>query len=661
MSLIVTSSAKQDETTQLGISIPYQFRNHIKNPLTIPPNSEVAVESVKIQRVPMLDYANNIRTNFWFGERLASNASLEEQTSYFIPVRNEILGSKSPQDFAEEFKVMLQEAYSYHPEIDSVGIEVNISVDGDGIFKGFQYKIPQVGSVGTSAIPPAATLLQEISAVSGSYDGTTIEANDADCFLQLLPQGTQGGPLSLHNGSLTYGGLAYNKGAAVNSGAYVVGLSRPYCMDPGDEFRGQIQGWVGRNMAEAGPDTDHPFSLAIQGEGRGEYGDIYMDYCVEDNGTDIRVYNYCSSEGLGRMQEVIYYNKNDSASGISNTPNSDYISTNAPIPSASMGDITFEVECEKVKISISGTTLVEVADFSSASFKSQIPMPTSISNWKMYPSVYFGESGDTVDITNYTARDSTTIHRNFPENSRITRTKIPVFLDGRGATQTQNSIIDGGGTQPSQMPWNNSDFWDGDIYNRYILNGMSSTGDTPPDSSIRNYQGVQNNLMGGNTNRYENIFLMGKNERYQEKRVQVWQPNSALVLGFTPFSINQDSGMSHAGGYHGASFVSSSKPSLTSQQSTFIRVPTLTHETYNFSTGNPSKILFQIPRFDNSGAETGALYFQNNDKTFIDLKNSAPLQLTDLDVHLVRKDETFAKDLTGSTEVVFVIRQKGKM
>jgi len=651
MSLIVTSSAKQDETTQLGISIPYQFRNHIKNPLTIPPNSEVAVESVKIQRVPMLDYANNIRTNFWFGERLASNASLEEQTSYFIPVRNEILGSKSPQDFAEEFKVMLQEAYSLHPEINSVGIEVNISVDTDGIFKGFQYKIPQVGSVGTSAIPPAETLLQEISEISATWDGTTITeggVGGGDCFVQLLPQGTQGGPISVNNGSLTYSAGKFN------TGSVIYGLSRPYCTDPAD---GQIQGWVGRYMAEAGPETDHPFSLAIKGDGLGDHGEVYMDYAVEDNGVDIRVYNYCSSEGLGRMQEVIYYNKNPSASAISNTPNSSY-AAGTPLASSQMGDVTFTVKGEKVEISVSGTVVVAVNDFSSASFKSQIPMPTTISNWKMYPTVYFQDGGDSVDITNYTSRTSSTIHRNFPENSWITRTKIPVFLDGRGADQTQNSIIDGGGTQTSQPPWNNADFWDGDLYDRYILTGMSSTGDTPPDSSIRNYKGISNNLIGGHTDGYENIFLMGKNERYQEKRVQVWQPNSALVLGFSPFSINQDSGMTHGGGYHGASFVSSSRPVMTSQQSTFIRVPTLTHETYNFSTGNPSKILFQIPRFDNSGAETGALYFQNNDKTFIDLKNSAPLQLTDLDVHLVRKDETFAKDLTGSTEVVFFVRQK---
>jgi hypothetical protein len=646
MSLIITSSAQHDETNQVGISVPYQYRNNIKNPLMIPPNSEVAVESVKIQRVPMLDYANNITTNFWFGERLATNASYEDQTSYFIPARNEILGSKSPQDFAEEFKVVLQEAYSFHPEINSVNIEVNVSTDTNGLFNGFQFQIPQVAAAATSVVPPAATLLQEISAVSASYDGTSIEANGDDCFAQLLPQGTQGGPLSFFSGSLTYGGLAVDDNV-------IVGISRPYCKDPSD---GAIQGWDGRDMRESGPGTDHPFSLAITGEGLGQYGEIYMDYCVYNNGTDIRIYNYTGDvDGLGRMSEVVYYAKNDSASQTTNTANSSF-ATGSPLASAAMGDVQFLVENEKVKISVSGNTVVEVNTFNSASFKSQVPMPTSISNWKMYPTVYFAQNGGTVDIDNYDCRTSSTIHNNFPENSWITRTKIGTFLDGRSSTQTQEDMI-ATGSVPIP-PFNNATDWDMDIYTRDILKAMTSDGTAIPDSTIRNYAGIQNNLLGPSTNRYENIMIMGNNSRYIERRSEQWQPNSTMVLGFSPFSINADSGMTHSGGYHGASFTSISKPSLSSQQSTFIRVPTLTHETYNFSTGNPSKILFQIPRFDNSGAETGALYFQNNDKSFIDLKNAAPLRLTDLDVHLVRKDERFAKDLTGSTEVVFVVRPK---
>lgn len=650
MSLVITSSAQQDETNQVGIAIPYQYRNNIKNPLMIPPNSEVAVESVKIQRVPMLDYGNNITTNFWFGERLATNASYEDQTVYMIPARNDILGSKSPQDFADEFKGVLQEAYSLHPEIDSVNIEVNISVDGNGLFNGFQFKIPQVAAAATSIVPPADTYLQEISGVDGTWDGTTLTAGDDDCFLQLLPQGSDGGPLSLFNGSITYD----DPGQPA-----IVGISRPYCTTKDDDDEVRVQGWINRNMLLAGPDTDHPFSLAIEGQGRGEYSDVYMDYCVEDNGTDIRIYNYTGDvDGLGRMSEVVYYVKNNSASQTTNTDNSSF-ATGSPIPSASMGEVTFEVENEKVKISVSGKTLVEVNTFNSASFKSQVPMPTSISNWKMYPTVYLVGQADTVDITNYACRTSSTIVKNFPENSWITRTKIPTFLDGRSSTQTHVDMI-ATDSQPTPR-WNNAIDWDMDVYTRDIFKAMTGDGTAIPDSTIRNYEGIQNNLMGTNTNRYENIFIMSKNSRYMEGRKELWQPNSTSVLGFSPFSINTDSGMTHSGGYHGASFTSVTKPSLSSQQSTFIRVPTLTHETYNFSTGNPSKILFQIPRFDNSGAETGALYFQNNDKSFVDLKNAAPLRLTDLDVHLVRKDETFAKDLTGSTEVVFMIRPKGKL
>ena len=154
---------------------------------------------------------------------------------------------------------------------------------------------------------------------------------------------------------------------------------------------------------------------------------------------------------------------------------------------------------------------------------------------------------------------------------------------------------------------------------------------------------------------------MGPSQRYIKAPSYVNNPNSAKTLGFTGLSINSDSGITHSGGYHGASFASASRPLTTSAQSTFIRVPTLTHETYNFYTGNPSKILFQLPKFDNSGNESGALYYQNNDKSFVDLNNTTDIKVTDLDVQFVRKNEKFATDLTGSSEVVFVIRQKAAM
>jgi len=106
MSLLITSSSQPGNTNNIGIAKPYQFRNNLRNPLIIKKNSEIAVESVKIEKQDVIDYENPVKTNFWFGERLvgsATNASYLESISYHIPTENEINEGLAPTDFAEEF------------------------------------------------------------------------------------------------------------------------------------------------------------------------------------------------------------------------------------------------------------------------------------------------------------------------------------------------------------------------------------------------------------------------------------------------------------------------------------------------------------------------------------------------------------------------------
>ena len=640
MSLLITSSAEFDETNQMGVAMPFQYRNNLKNPLEIPANSEIAVESVKLQRLPLLDYGNSNTTNFWFGERVTNSASYDAQTSYFIPSTNDILGSKSPAEFADDFKKLLQEVYSLHPEINAPLIEVNLATDTDGSFKGFQFKIPQFGSVAANIVPPSATELSLISGATATWNGTTLTSASDNAFVQLLPQFQQGGPISFHNGSLTYSNLAADE-------VCVVGLSRPYCYNL---ERQQYQGWKNGKKRNSMSD-DSPFGACIGKKGLGVKKEIFMDYAVENNGTDIRVYNYkVGAQGnIPRMEEVKYYSNTDGALSASNGSNSSF-ATGTPIPSASMGDVTFRVDGEKVEISVSGEIVVSSVSFSSASYKDQICAPTSIANWKMYPTVYLPDAGDTVTITRYATRTADFHHKNYPENSWIARTKIETFLDqSRGNDDSQYELRES--DMERTPPWNDAFNWNQSVYNRPIMKPLTADAST---HVIRNYKG---RLTSAIVEDYENIFIMGPNDRYVDRRIQTWQANSAAVLGFDPFSINQDSGM-QVGAYDGASFDSIKAPTTTSRQSSFIRVPTLTHETYNMNTGAPSKILFQVPRFDNAGSETGALYFQNNDKSFIDLKNAAPVRLTDIDVHVVRKDERFVDDLTGSTEVVFIVRPK---
>ena len=150
MSLIITSSNKAGETNQNQIDAPYHYRNDFRSGMKIPANSEIAVESVKINRNPTLGYEQSQVTLFWFGERLAVSGSLEESMSWVIPSINRISRNLSPEDFKENFEPILKRALSVHPEIDTVNgitmtpIHTTSSVVNP--FQGFRYNINQIGA-----------------------------------------------------------------------------------------------------------------------------------------------------------------------------------------------------------------------------------------------------------------------------------------------------------------------------------------------------------------------------------------------------------------------------------------------------------------------------------------------------------------------------------
>ena len=642
MSLLITSSSEgAGETNQIGIAVPYQFRNNLKNPLIIEPLSEIAVESVKLNRMPQIDYKGSMVANLWFGERLAEGG-LENSLSYFIPCENTIDAGLSPLDFTDKFKRILQENYSQHPEIDSQNIVVNVITDTIGGFVGFEFKIPSLGGVAAaSTIPPASTRTQEERYSEGvlDWDGTTLTADGENTFGQLMPINAQGGPLSLNSGSLTYSNRDVDA-------AYTVGVSR--CIGVRLDGNGFLEGQGSGELF--GDDL-------VSANGIGPYEDSFMDYCAQDNGDGfVRLYHsVCDGVGVGRgsrakMEEIKYYQKANAEFASNNDSNSSF-ATGTPQESSKTPDITFRPNGENMEI-LFGASIACSALLVNASTKSQVPKPVGQTAWKMYPTVILWEDEDEVDITRYECRTGTTIYNNQPENSWVTRCMIPTIL-GNGSGLDQNDELDAG-VEPTP-PWNNAQSWPTSVDFRpayQILDAASKN--TSALTGLRTRKVISGSLITD----YENIFIMGPAERYMPRRIQEWQPNSMEALGFSPFAINASSNMIAA---FGASFRSATRPSMLSQHSTFIRVPTLTHETYNFGTGNPSKILFQVPRFDNAGTETGALFFQNPDKTYVDLNNITELRITDIDVHMVRKDETFAKDLTGSTEVVFHVRKKANM
>ena len=56
MSLLITASSSKSLTNEIGIENPAQYTNHLRNPLIIKPKSQIAVDSVKINRAPVVAY-----------------------------------------------------------------------------------------------------------------------------------------------------------------------------------------------------------------------------------------------------------------------------------------------------------------------------------------------------------------------------------------------------------------------------------------------------------------------------------------------------------------------------------------------------------------------------------------------------------------------------
>lgn len=643
MSLIITSSNKSGNVNQLQVDAPYQYRNDFRSGMKIPANSEIAVESVKINRNPTLDYEEGQNTLFWMGQRLTENASYEESMSYIIPSINRINRNLSPDDFAEEFTKIIETAYSLHPEFDTVnGISMTPLHTTTSVihpFQGFRYNIDQIGASATSAVPPSGTEKVIFTGDAGAqYDGTTITADGDDLYLQLQPSGSLGGPISLFDGELTFDNFTGDD--------WTVGLARAIVND-GEDY--------GLNNPQI-PIND--FNIA---NGLGVADDQFYDYAVQSEGGEIKLYHAVPHDQLGdidgtlQMREIIYYQNTDSATSASNAENSSF-ATGSPIASSDITDITFNVENEVVTISASGKLIAKANNISSASFKDQVPKPVNQNCWKMYPTVGLWEDGDEVDVTSYRCRTNTTMKDNIIPNHWAFKCRIHADMK----TVFDDAVDPSTGQYEIKEPWEGAYGWPSELEARPLMKRFLDTdgNQSVPFTSpfVRPYKGLNASIMED----YEPLFIVGKSERYISGQNLLWQPNSKNVLGFSPFAVVPlEESITEASGQ--ASFSSTTRPNMSSEHSTFIRVPTLNHQTFNFGTGNPSKILFQVPRFDNSGAETGALYFQNNDKTFIDLNNPVDITVTDLDVQFVRKDETFAKDLTGSSEVVFVVRNKAKM
>tara|TARA_R110001592_G_scaffold47232_2_gene149838 strand:+ start:1065 stop:2954 length:1890 start_codon:yes stop_codon:yes gene_type:complete len=627
MSLVILSNTQEEYTRRddnnfviasgNGVSSPQSFINHFRSPLVIEPNSEVAVESVKINRGPLFDVDDTNLFYLYYGRELV-NVNACESTKEPVPIRIS-RGSYTVKSMAQALERAVNRA-PMNPDVwNKYKVTVNLNASDSSSFVNFKFN--QVSNTTTPAdiswtgaddeIQPANPVT-DINNLTWESPGTlTLDAQDDDPLNDgsvILPKY----PLSSCSG-------VFEVDFSNAAGYWDIGLSRSTVANYLNGQPPNINTWASR-------DVDwEPF----------------YDYVVKWDGVNIRLYHAITGAPGQKndtdisVQEIEYWDNTGSK------PYFTDIIESTKISASGLDSVKFTLIGNGMEVSVGDGTLwyplsSPIDTNLNNTDRRYNCKPTNNATEALYPKLALYTIADELTVETYNgldqdgwlAPDDDYVGRSFVpgsdwySNQVMTNPRRVRFIDGRDACRAYNA----------------SDT----TYTYSLLNASNS-----PDYNMVLIPGPERDLT---TKTQPNIaftstYAIGFGQ----------QANMAQVLGSGDISVLEQS--VYGSGNLNSIFITPPVKSEFMTHSGFIRVNNLTGVSYNGTKGSISKILYQIPRFDNSGRTEGNLYFSPGEKTYIELGNTEQLILNQLDVDIVDKSERVVSDLIGSTVVVLYIRK----
>lgn len=693
MSLIVTSAQQQEygginennaTRTMAGIENPSNYQNYFKSPLKIEKNSEIAVESVKIKRSPIYDIETETLFYLYWGkaQTVGGQAGQEQRVSMPIPVRPE-RGSYSITAFGDELEDRINEAYR-SPEIFGT-TAVARAFDSDGGNLGYTFLTTQKGDGGVGGNQRSALLATAATVGNGGWqsprqlthpavvvDDFTVTNVGGDCVIARAAANgtldemecslifTGGLPLALVNGHF----LTDVSGAPAG---WRLGLSRAQ-MDyeiatagTGDFAPhldlGTLLPGLGRGPLEG---NGHGWLDTNTHNGRNQQ-DFY-DYMVEDNGTNINIYNctYDNTDTQLVMSEVFYYHSGNPVFKTKLTS----ASFNASYDSVQFTTVGDEVT---VQFLLTGTaTEVEVVNSSITALRSRSFVPIGETRNALYPRVNIADLGEDLVIERYDSHYATTAAFTYPTYDATTRTLTTgddFYSNSRVARGTATGGFDYVSSVVDRLdrPYSLSQAFECDTKDFYHVDQWLEEAVTDTNAYI-------GEIAANAGVAYHQVMIIGpvekgsKDDYLQGKYATSDTSAQALInktIGFGDLAIlKEGSGIGYVTGAGTAAVTFTSVTGGTLRvHSCFVRVSNMTQTSYNGGKQSTSKILYHLPRFSNDGREHGDLYFAPGEKTYLKLHNTDAYNLNDIKVELVDINEKPLTDLEGNTIVVFHIRQ----
>ena len=682
MSFVLTSNRLNENHTTaprgtIDIENPANFKNFFRSPVIIPPNSEIAVQSVKIERSGNVELADNTYLcHYWCQD--PSTLTESDERAHLVGNARTIAFKEGtynllslPGHIQERFRAQ----YS-HPNLYG-GEEISIKSGTGGIEQGLNFKFTAKGNASVSASNNVsgslvATPVYNLS-VPEKYDspsnqytwtpatgviertGTATDTfSNASCVVML-----KGRPFGLSQGKFDV------TTAWANTERWAVGLSRP-----------QIQFYEakthdGANRVDLdsktfGHSINNRTILDVDGfEGLEGPFETY-DYAVIRSETDeIMVVQRAWETGqdqLSRMEEIKYWEVPGSNASVKpdGTPRTDRATLTEF--SASYDGVRFEGDGDQIKLYFKHTGL-STYDTILSSTLSDVPglcyTPIGDTSYALYPMFNLGNGsmGITKYQSNYIGTDNSYL---FPTYDAGTRTytpgsdmfsneapmmkndKLSTYSKPEGRTLIEDDVALIVDSSKTKITWTSDD----KTLDQYVFSGLLNAA---------NQYGLD----------YEHIITLDSfpipNEHNTLAPSQQF-PHSSLIMGFPDRAIlTQTEG--DVEGYVSGNLsrvitFTSTHPLEKINKSAFIRVPNLTHNSYNGTQSSISKILYQIPQFANDGRQYGPLFFEAAEKTYIKLNNPAPITLNHLEIQLVEANEHVIDSLSynGTTQIVFHIK-----
>ena len=638
MSLVITSNTPKNEvgTTTEGINRAFSYTNHLQGTLRIPTDSQIAVQSVKINKTgnAMLN-ENNSKFGFYFGRSYdiwADQNIFDDikqdifNNSLMIPAY--IVGSDdrdknfelNTDDLAKQIQKSFRKVTNCPNLCETSGITGGVENPGPLVipirdssaqgFSGFRWTLTQTNNASADKSSTTWTNFNE----TGTDTAPTVEGpfsiiGNPNTTEPICVIGTQY-PLSLNGGHFNCSLGTSADPSNEDYEEFSIGLSR--CNGIGSEQAPEY--WFDNGTSN-----------------------IFFDWRVASvvsplpahlGRHEIRVYHSVfpgtadEAAGLtGMIEEVEFEYWNDKAG-----PRApfDGDGNNGMIwEDEEFGEVQFEITNERVTI------------------------------------ILVGAAGDKTICTGQQGGGDSGGDQTIKPVCPTTRWLFPKLI----LPPTKNMIVDKFSGVPvknyvygacQDIDWYNERNCDDDIEECSILDSALYYAYT--DSDILSVSDLFYNQQGLSITGFMNCqakIVSAPSSNYYNGETGL---NSQYIFGYRNNADASPITGDNGGGV--ITFESSSLPVLVSKESIFVRLKNLAINSANFSKSAMSNILYHVPTFSNSGAETGSLHFEPAEMVYLNLNNTEDLFESTMEVDLVYGDETLCVDLSGKSVVVFHVRDK---